>query len=308
MKKLCLYITLIALAACHKKEAATEQDISAENIRTPVTITAVSYEPLLEYTDLNATSTFMQSNVIKASANGYIQSVHVALNSYVNTGQLAFVLKTKEAKALGNTINVLDSSFRFTGLIKVYATASGYVSQLDHKPGDYVQDGEQLALVTDAKSFGFVLNVPYELRPYISPAQALDLELPDKTHLKGSVAGILPVLDSASQTMAVKISVAPGRTIPQNLVAKVRIVKSSRSDVQSLPKAAVLADESQNNFWVMKMTDSVTAVKIPVIKGMETADRVEIVKPVFNKTDKILLTGNYGLADTAKVIITKGAE
>lgn len=308
MNKLLIYITIITLVACHQKEAATEEDVAAENVRTPVTITSVSYEPLMEYTDLNATSTFMQSNVIKASANGYIQSVHLTLNNYVTAGQLAFTLKTKEAKALGNTINVLDSSFRFTGLIKVYATASGYVSQLDHKPGDYVQDGEQLALVTDARSFGFVLNVPYELRPYISSGQVLDLELPDKTHLKGRVAGILPVLDSASQTMAVKINVLPGRTIPQNLVAKVRIVKSARSDVQSLPKAAVLADESQSNFWVMKMIDSVTAVKVPVIKGIETADRAEIVKPVFNKTDKILLTGNYGLADTAKVIITKGAE
>jgi multidrug resistance efflux pump len=261
---------------------------------------------MVEYTDLNATSAFMQSNVIKSSANGYLQSVHVALNRYVKAGQLAFTLKTKEAKALGNTINVLDSSFRFSGLIKVYAAASGYISQLDHKPGDYVQDGEQLALVTDAGSFGFLLNLPYEMRPYVAPGQILDLELPDKTHLKGTVGTILPVLDSASQTLAVKISVNAGRIIPQNLVAKVRIVKVARNNTASLPKAAILADESQSNFWVMKMIDSVTAVKTPIIKGIETAERVEIIKPVFNRDDRILLTGNYGLADTAKVTITKG--
>ena len=56
------------------------------------------------------------------------------------------------------------------------------------------------------------------------------------------------------------------------------------------------------------MIDSVTAVKVNVIKGMESGDKVEIVRPRFNPNDKILLTGNYGLADTAKVKIVKAAE
>jgi hypothetical protein len=58
----------------------------------------------------------------------------------------------------------------------------------------------------------------------------------------------------------------------------------------------------------MKMIDSVTAVKVPIIKGMETADRVEILRPQFQTGDKILLTGNYGLADTARVKIVKSQE
>jgi multidrug efflux pump subunit AcrA (membrane-fusion protein) len=310
MKRFYLHIIFIAAFAlgCHSKQATEEEEVTAEEVQTPVTVTTISNEPLVEYVDLNATSTFMQGNIIKSSANGYIQSIHVKLNEIVRAGQLAFTLKTKEAKALGNTINLLDSSFRFSGLIKVFATTTGYISQLDHKAGDYVQDGEQLAALTDAKSFGFLLNLPYELRPYISANKTVDLELPDKTHLKGVVSTIMPVLDSASQTLAVKISVNPTVTIPQNLIAKVRIVKSARTNAPSLPKAAVLADEAQTNFWVMKMIDSVTAVKVAIVKGMESGDKVEILRPQFSPTDKILLTGNYGLADTAKVKIVKGEE
>jgi hypothetical protein len=63
----------------------------------------------------------------------------------------------------------------------------------------------------------------------------------------------------------------------------------------------VLSDETENNFWVMKMIDSVTAVKIPVKKGLSTQDRVEILSPVFSPSDRILVSGNYGLPDTAKV-------
>jgi hypothetical protein len=58
----------------------------------------------------------------------------------------------------------------------------------------------------------------------------------------------------------------------------------------------------------MKMIDSVTAVKVAIVKGMETGDRVEIIRPQFSTSDKILLNGNYGLPDTAKVKIVKGEE
>jgi hypothetical protein len=55
----------------------------------------------------------------------------------------------------------------------------------------------------------------------------------------------------------------------------------------------------------MKVIDSATAVKVPVTKGIETNDRVEIASPEFSANDRFLLTGNYGLADTAKIKIVE---
>ncbi|MBC7400292.1 MAG: RND transporter, partial [Mucilaginibacter sp.] len=94
-------------------------------------------------------------------------------------------------------------------------------------------------------------------------------------------------------------------TIPENLIAKARIVKSLKPNTQSLPKSAVLANETQTEFWVMKMINANTAVKTPVKKGIETANSIEILSPKFTAQDKIITTGNYGLADTAKVKITQ---
>ncbi len=53
----------------------------------------------------------------------------------------------------------------------------------------------------------------------------------------------------------------------------------------------------------MKMIDSTTAVKVPVTIGLVTSGQVEITSPILKPSDQILLTGNYGLPDTAKVII-----
>jgi uncharacterized NAD(P)/FAD-binding protein YdhS len=55
----------------------------------------------------------------------------------------------------------------------------------------------------------------------------------------------------------------------------------------------------------MKVVDSSTAVKVPVTKGLETNGQIEIVSPAFTATDEIVLTGNYGLPDTATIKIVK---
>ncbi|MPM42111.1 hypothetical protein SDC9_88773 [bioreactor metagenome] len=73
----------------------------------------------------------------------------------------------------------------------------------------------------------------------------------------------------------------------------------------SLPKAAVLSDETQEHLWIMKMTDKETAVKVPIKTGLESLGMIEILSPMLSPDDLILETGNYGLPDTAKVVIQK---
>jgi hypothetical protein len=55
----------------------------------------------------------------------------------------------------------------------------------------------------------------------------------------------------------------------------------------------------------MKLINDTTAIKVPVVKGIENSDEVEIVEPAFLLTDRILSSGNYGLADTAAVTVTR---
>jgi multidrug efflux pump subunit AcrA (membrane-fusion protein) len=298
-----LFVCLLAVASCKTKDSATTEEPA--QVRVPVTVTSVTFEPLQQYIDLNATSTFLQQNFVKSNLNGYIQKANIKFGDYVNRGQVLFILKTKEAEAIGNSVNKLDSGFKFSGINAVRADASGYVMQVNHQAGDYVQDGEQLAVINDSKSFVFVMNVPYEYKPFISVGKQLQLTLPDGEKFWATVKPSLPMMDSASQTQAVSLSVNAPHPIPVNLVAKVRIVKESKTAAQTLDKSAVLSDETQSNFWVMKMINDSTAAKVPVKTGIESANKVEIISPEFQPKDKILLTGNYGLEDTAKVIVQK---
>jgi len=295
--------TATCLFSCHGPEKKEAEEEKANAAGTPVTITTISNEPLTEFTELNATATFMQKHYVKANVNGYITVVTAMQGKYVNAGQTLFSVKTKEAESIGNAVDKLDAGFRFSGVNNIKASGSGYITQLNHQGGDYVQDGEQLAVISDENSFAFILNLPYELRQYLPANKTVEMTLPDGTKLSGTITESLPTVDPASQTQSIVIKVAGNHSIPENLIAKVRIIKSAATNVTSLPKEAVLSNDVQSDFWVMKMTGSTTAVKVPVKKGIETKDRVEITEPKFSPADKILLTGNYGLPDTAKVKI-----
>jgi multidrug efflux pump subunit AcrA (membrane-fusion protein) len=301
-----LLIALLGFFSCkHTTSTETETEIEA---RTPVTVTSVSYDPMEEHVELNATSTFLQKSYVKSNLTGYIKAVNIKYASTVNPGQALFTLKTKESDAIGNTINKLDPSFRFSGVNIIRAATGGYISELDHQAGDYVQDGEQLAVISNMNSFVFVMNVPYEYKQFVTNNKPVELTLPDGVRILGTVQTSMPFMDSVSQTQSVAIRVRSAQPIPQNLVAKVKVVTTSKATAASLPKEAVLSDETQSDFWIMKMINDSTAVKVAVKKGIETGDKIEILSPAFNPNDKILLKGNYGLPDTAKVKIETGKQ
>lgn len=273
--------------------------------QTPVTVTTVADSAMVDYIDLSATSVFQQKNIVKANANGYIQKVNILPGHYVNKGEFLFSIKTKEAQSIGNSINVLDTTFKFSGVNKIKAAGNGYVTQLNHQQGDYVQDGEQLAVISDRSSFVFVMQLPYELRAYVKNNQDVQLVLPGGEKLMAQVSSSMPAVDSLSQTQGIVLKVNSANPIPENLVAKARIIKSIRPHTVSLPKSAILSNETQTEFWVMKLINPTTAVKTAITKGIEAGGRVEILTPKFSPGDKIVATGNYGLADTAKVKIVE---
>lgn len=296
---------LMLLFSCKSKDQPADEGDAAVASQTPVTVTTVSDSTLVDYVDLSATSVFLQKNFIKANANGYVQNVNTQLGHYVNRGETVFTIKTKEAQSIGNSINVLDTTFKFSGVNRIKAPGSGYITQLNHQPGDYVQDGEQLAVISDRSSFVFVMQLPYEMRRYVQNNQDVQLLLPGGEKLTGKVSSVMPSVDTLSQTQGMVIRVNSTNLIPENLVAKARIIKSARPAAASLPKAAILTNETQTEFWVMKLINPTTAIKTSVIKGIESGDRVEILSPKFSATDKIVVSGNYGLADTAKVKIVQ---
>jgi multidrug efflux pump subunit AcrA (membrane-fusion protein) len=105
------YALFVGLLVYGCNSAPTDDSNDTPEVRTPVTVTSVSEVPLNEYLELNATSTFLQQNFVKSNLNGYIQKSNIKFGDRVRRGEVLFILKTKEASAIGNAVNKLDSSF-----------------------------------------------------------------------------------------------------------------------------------------------------------------------------------------------------
>lgn len=304
MKSISLtFLIILCLASCKSgdKAAKTVQGPAQDTI--PKTEVAVAHPSdtlrLTEPVTLNATATYLLKSDVKANTTGYITRMSIRPADHVNRGQALFTLETKEARALGNTINNLDASFRFHGTTTVVSPTTGFVAMLNHQIGDYVQEGEVLATITDASSFGFVADVPFEYLQLIKSQKELPIKLSDGQTLWGKIAKIMPTADPTSQTVRILVKTASAN-IPENLIGNISFSKQTATGL-SVPRMAVVSDETQTNFWVMKVVNGNTAVKVPITKGLETDQNIQVTSGNLSPEDWVITSGNFGLENNSKV-------
>ena len=271
--------------------------------RIPVTVVHVANGPIGNSVLLNATAQYLRKNAVRSNVTGRVERAHFALGDRVTTGQLLYELLTKEAEALGS-IAAQDSSFRVRGSIRITAPTSGVVVQMDKLLHDYVSDGDQLAVIADAASSVFVVNVPYELNRVVRIGSDLRIILPDSSTIEGRITIPLSTMDALSQTQGFVVEPNGSRVFPEGLVGSLRLMVDEHTDGQIVPAQCVLGNEEMTRFWVMRLIDDSTAVKVPITRGIADHDRVEIMEPRFAPEDRLVLTGGYGMDDTARVVIT----
>ncbi|MBK9151013.1 MAG: HlyD family efflux transporter periplasmic adaptor subunit [Saprospiraceae bacterium] len=305
MKQLIIYFSIaLVLGSCASKtETQTEQSTSP---KTPVEVVSISNGSISDELTLFGTSFYLKRNLVTAPIPAFITEVSVSLGDKVNKGDVLYILQSKESRALGNDVSKIDSTLKNFGIIKVVAPAAGIISTLDkQQPGDYVLEGAQLCTIAESSDLVFQVNVPYEFTQYAKTGNHCTIILPDNTQHAATFTRALTAMNISSQTQTILAKCNTNLFLPENMMVKVSIRKNSQSNLQMLPKSCVLSDEMMKEFWVMQLINDSTAIKIPVTIGNKNSEKIEILSPKFNITDKIISKGNYGLSDTALISITK---
>ncbi len=306
--RLSLLASLAGLAACGAKTAAdapAEGEEPAVKPRALVTVGAVRPDTLTDVLRLSAVSAYPAKDALRATTTGYVLAPAPVVGQAVRAGQTVFTIQTKESRVLHLDQLTGDPRLKFSGIIQIKTGRNGVLATVDKLAGDYVQDGEQLGLTYDQSRFGFVLDVPVTQLRFVRPGQACRILLPDGRVLPGRVAEVLATADAGIQTQ--RYTVRPTGAVPslpENLAVQVELDRSAPRRAPTLPRGALLTDETQTQFWVMRLLNDSTAVKVPVTVGSQDKEQVEIKAPTFSATDRILLSGNFGLDDTAAVKVT----
>lgn len=298
--KFIIVLALLTTAtACTKPTAEEDLPIKA---KVSVEVTGITKGIVKDELTLFANTLYLKRNVVTSTIPAFITQVFIKLGEPVKEGQILYLLETKERRALGSQAVMPDSASTSFGKISVKAPASGIVSTLDKQQiGDYVLEGSQLCTIAESNALAFAVNVPYEFGSFTKAGVKCILLLPDNSRHTARFTTPLTTMNSLAQTQTILAKSDDRLFLPENLIVKVLVEKNSETKQQILPKVAVLSDEMMEKFWVMKLINDSMAVKVDIKPGIKNNDVIEIAEPTFNPDDKFLISGNYGLPDTAFV-------
>lgn len=286
---------IVSLSGCGQRDASNG-NIRKEMSGTAVTLTHAAFGRIEKEVIFSATTVYQNKSVVGAPIPAFITEALVQPGSRVKAGETLYRIESKEQHALGNGSHAV---------IPVKAERDGIVLDVQQQAGSYVTEGTVLCTVAEIESLVFEIHVPYEQQRYAHRGSKCRLELPDGTRLAATVQAPLATMNTASQSERV-IARAKAPFLPEGMHVKAVFSESgSSSEGMILPKSAVQSDETLTKYWVMKLSDDSTAVRVPVAVGNSNASEIEIESDALSPQDRIILTGGYGLEEGARVVVTK---
>lgn len=297
-----IFTITASVVACKQKEKGAED--APEPIKTKVTIVQPVKQSLTDFLDLNGNTIFQKKVSVRANIAGYIIAIPWKAGDRISSGTLFCTIKTKEQDALKNIDQREPSLKQFQQPIKITTSAAGFITAVNYIPGDFVNEGDILATITIPSSMVLSVNVPYEYHAYVYNGRSCQVVLPDGKKINTLITLSIPVIDAASQTQQFFIHLPADQQLPENMNLLVRIPMKQKANALCLPLTAIQTNETQDEFWVMKLTDDSLAVRVPITVGSQNDSLKEVVSGI-DINDKIIVKGGYGLADSALVSIEK---
>ncbi len=302
---ICYCVAFVMLASCSRKTATEEE--TADVIKTTVTFTQPTTQGFTDYVQLNGNTQFQKKMVIRAVITGYITAMRWKTGDHINNGALFCTIKTKEQDALKNIDSREPSLQQFQVPLDVLSNVSGILTSVNYSKGDFINEGDILATVTDPSSLVLVVNVPYEYHQYVYRGRSCSVRFPDGKEIQTTIQEEVPFIDSASQTQSFLIRFPGNQLLPENMNLIVHIPVQQKLNALSLPLEAIQTNETQDEFWVMKLVHDSIAIRLPVTVGLQNDSLREIISGI-GINDKIIVKGAYGLTDSAFVKVQAEKE
>jgi multidrug efflux pump subunit AcrA (membrane-fusion protein) len=291
---------LLALApSCARNQQDTRDAVTGG---TPVQITHPQIRDVTEFVDLNANTVFLKKEIVRATFQGFVERIYKNIGDRVTKGDVVLTLRTKESAA-DDSIRINLGKRVFEGSVQLRTYSDGVLTGLNFHTGDFVSEGEEIAVISNPSSLRITLNVPFPYVSRIVPNSACQVTLPGGRAVPAVIQRIIPSVDPASQTQTFLLGLEHPDSLPENLNVSARLPLQTVKNAVVLPRSAVMANETQDTFWVMRIVDDSTAVRVDVHKGIENDSLIQIVEPLLGAGDRIISDGAYGLPDSARVII-----
>ncbi len=297
------FVFFTVVLGCNSSVKQEQGDSSTP--ATSVKITGITIRSMSQKEQFPATVVYLNKSNINAPLSGYLTNIYVKTGDYVKGGSPLFRLETKEHAVIKRDSTLQKTGIGKLGIFTRNAPTSGYIAMVMHQQGDFVQEGATICSFTRDDQMYVKVFLPITMQEHLRPGSSCQIILPDQSTVQGTVIRLLNELDPASQSLQVLVKPKQNKTFSENMNLQVVFTLRKVDNSQVVPVSAILSDEKLDQFWVMKMINDSTAVKVPVKIGIKQDDIMQIDSPRFETNVKLITEGNYGLSDTAKVKVVK---
>jgi cobalt-zinc-cadmium efflux system membrane fusion protein len=223
--------------------------------------------------------------VLSSRIPGSAHEVMIKLDHAVLQGQPAIVI---ESRQVGNP----------PPRITLNAPISGLVSEVHVVPGQPVSPDDTLAEILDLSKVYALARVPEQLASQLKPGQRALLSVTavagetftaDLEHLGAVADPVSGTVEAAFHVDNADLKLRPG------MRAEFSIVVSQRTNVTSVPRAALQGTPADRFVYVKDFDLPDAFVKTPVVIGQSNDRRIEILNGLL-PFDEVVTQGAYSLA------------
>ncbi len=237
------------------------------------------------------------------SLNNFQRAEQLVAKGLVNKEQLDNLkFDTKALKA------ILDQAEMNLSFTQVKAPFSGIITRRHVKIGNLIQNATAVFEVIDFNSLQAKIDVPEHQLGIMNSGLQVNFKFDALAGMtvNGQVIRVSPVIDSATGTFQVTVSVdnSDNMLIP-GLFAMAEIVFDQRNDVVLVDKDAIIREDELSYVYVLQ--DSTEVIKVAVTLGYEMLDSYEIVSGLM-VGQEVVTTGKNNLTPDVKVNVVNYDE
>lgn len=232
--------------------------------------------------------------MVNKLTNNYNRAQQLLTQKLISTeanDQIRFDLESAKA-----SLNLAKLELSYTNVI---APISGVVAQRMIKQGNLVTLNAPLYRIVNTQYLEAVINVPEREMSLIKAGMPVVMTVdavPGET-FQGKVDRVSPVMDAGSGTFRVTCAFDSNQTLRAGMFGRFEIMFDSRENVLTIPRIAILEDESEPAVYIARNNKAVrTVIKtgysngelFEVTSGLKSGDRVITAGKVAVRNDTLV--------------------
>ncbi|MGE5345956.1 MAG: efflux RND transporter periplasmic adaptor subunit [Acidithiobacillales bacterium] len=324
-KSLLLAAALLAFAGgCRKGDApfAAEKRSASAAAGTPVRVAAIAKADLPDLVTAPGRTAAIVQQQVRAPFAGTLVQLTVADGDAVSKGDVvgSVVSRDSEAALAGAremarqalTGAEIRDAARAVELAEKNLVRSPLTSAVDGvvvshaaSPGDRLGDGQEVLTLSSADSVVFVADVVQADLPRLRKGQRATIDFVGQPRgLPGRLHDVLPRANPADLTVPVRIDFErKDLRLTVGLFGTAHVVVGDHRNATVVPDAALLRDDVTGTTRVAAITPEGKVHWIEVRTGLSRGSVTEITSPPLPPTERLIVSGQPGLPEGARVAV-----